>query len=173
MQVPAGHPRRPHLLLDISRAQFLIGQEVSEVESLEDEAPVHRRSRTENDNDSLISASDQENDDEDDNASVATTNHQFQESRTAIRTRIENGRVVIDESSMNVRLGDDDPEEAAGGMETIEEAVSTKFVNSATGSKKKKGDRWTQVETDAFYKVSSRVLNDLTSPNKSLLVYLY
>jgi len=127
-------------------------EEVSDIESLDGEGQIHRR-RPVNDDDSLQSASDQE---DDDGASVGTANtgSHFQESRTAIMTRIENGKIVIDESSMNVRLGGDDPEEDAGGMEVVDEAERNKFVNSATGAKKKKGDRWTAAETDAFYRVS-------------------
>jgi transcription factor TFIIIB component B'' len=40
-----------------------------------------------------------------------------------------------------------------GPMEYVEESSTTRFINSASYSKTNKGEKWTDEETEQFYKV--------------------
>lgn len=73
-------------------------------------------------------------------------------SRYNVQVRIgPNGETIIDEASLFVdRHEEEDTEEYTH----IEESDTSKFVNSATYSKKLRGSRWSAEETDLFYDVS-------------------
>lgn len=73
-------------------------------------------------------------------------------SRYNVQVRIgPNGETIIDETSLFV---DRNEEDDTAEYTHIEESESTKFVNSATYSKKLRGSRWSAEETDLFYDVS-------------------
>jgi transcription factor TFIIIB component B'' len=68
----------------------------------------------------------------------------------APQIRLVDGRMVIDEESLRVNRHERDAlvEEE---MEIVEENVHTRLVNSATWSKRVKGDRWDTDSTERFY----------------------
>ncbi|KAJ3537010.1 hypothetical protein NM688_g6753 [Phlebia brevispora] len=75
-------------------------------------------------------------------------------SRYNVQVRIgPNGETIIDESSLFV---DRHEEEDTTQYTHIEESDATKFVNSATYSKKLRGSRWSAEETDLFYDALSQ-----------------
>ncbi|KAI0082111.1 hypothetical protein K474DRAFT_1655447 [Panus rudis PR-1116 ss-1] len=63
-----------------------------------------------------------------------------------------NGEMIVDEESLFV---DQSAEDDTANYTHIEESDTTKFVNSATYSKKVKGSRWSAEETELFYDVCS------------------
>lgn len=72
-------------------------------------------------------------------------------SRYNVQVRIgPNGETIIDEASLFVDRHD---EVDTAEYTHIEESDSTKFVNSATYSKKLRGSRWSAEETELFYDV--------------------
>lgn len=73
-------------------------------------------------------------------------------SKYNVQVRIgPNGETIIDEASLVV---DRHQEEDTAEYTHIEESDTTKFVNSASYSKKLRGSRWSAEETDLFYDVS-------------------
>ena len=73
-------------------------------------------------------------------------------SRYNVQVRIgPNGETIIDEDSLFV---DHNQEEDTSAYTHVEESDSTKFVNSATYSKKARGSRWSAEETELFFDVS-------------------
>ena len=73
-------------------------------------------------------------------------------SRYNVQVRIgPNGETVVDEESLFV---DRNAEEDTTGYTHVEESDVTKFVNSATYSKRFRGSRWSAEETELFYDVS-------------------
>ena len=81
-------------------------------------------------------------------------------SKFNVQVRIgPNGETVVDEESLYV---DNSAEQDTHDYTHVEESDTTKFVNSATHSKKLRGSRWSSMETELFYDV--RVLfSDLLS----------
>ncbi|PSS05466.1 hypothetical protein PHLCEN_2v3846 [Hermanssonia centrifuga] len=74
-------------------------------------------------------------------------------SRYNVQVRVgPNGETIIDETSLFV---DRQEEDDTAGYTHIEESDTTKFVNSASYSKKLRGSRWTAEETDLFYNVGT------------------
>jgi transcription factor TFIIIB component B'' len=74
-------------------------------------------------------------------------------SKFNVRVRIgPNGETVIDEESLYV---DNSAEQDTHDYTHVEESDTTKFVNSATHSKKLRGSRWSAMETELFYDVRS------------------
>lgn len=74
-------------------------------------------------------------------------------SKFNVRVRIgPNGETVIDEESLYV---DNSAEQDTHDYTHVEESDTTKFVNSATHSKKLRGSRWSATETELFYDVRS------------------
>ena len=74
-------------------------------------------------------------------------------SKFNVQVRIgPNGETVVDEESLFV---DNSAEEYTHGYTHVEESDTTKFVNSATHSKKLRGSRWSAMETELFYDVRS------------------
>ena len=61
-----------------------------------------------------------------------------------------NGETVVDEESLYV---DNSAEQYTHDYVHVEESDTTKFVNSATHSKKLRGSRWSAMETELFYDV--------------------
>lgn len=85
--------------------------------------------------------------------------HDFDYSQTMsaskfnVQVRIApNGETVVDEESLYV---DNSAEQETHDYTHIEESDTTKFVNSATHSKKLRGSRWSETETELFYHVGS------------------
>lgn len=73
-------------------------------------------------------------------------------SRFNVQVRIgANGETIIDEQSLFVNR---DEEHQTDDYTHVEESDFTKFVNSATYSKKLRGSRWSAEETELFYDVS-------------------
>jgi len=62
------------------------------------------------------------------------------------------GETVVDEESLYV---DNSAEQYTHDYVHVEESDTTKFVNSATHSKKLRGSRWSAMETELFYDVRS------------------
>ena len=88
-----------------------------------------------------------------------TGEHDFDYSQTMsaskfnVQVRIgPNGETVIDEESLYV---DNSAEQYTHDYMHVEESDTTKFVNSATHSKKLRGSRWSAMETELFYDVRS------------------
>ena len=72
-------------------------------------------------------------------------------SRFNVQVRIgANGETIIDEESLFVNRDEGDHTEE---YTHVEESDFTKFVNSATYSKKLRGSRWSAEETEMFYDV--------------------
>jgi len=72
-------------------------------------------------------------------------------SKFNVQVRIgPNGETLIDEESLYV---DNSGEQDTHDYTHVEESDTTKFVNSATHSKKLRGSRWSAVETELFYDV--------------------
>jgi transcription factor TFIIIB component B'' len=72
-------------------------------------------------------------------------------SKFNVRVRIgPNGETVVDEESLYV---DNSAEQDTHDYTHVEESDTTKFVNSATHSKKLRGSRWSAMETELFYDV--------------------
>lgn len=84
-------------------------------------------------------------------ASVAGTEVSFRENRFAVQTRIVDGKIVLDETSLfaNYGNGEDDRD----NMEVIDEREGDRFVNAATYSRKLGRNRkWSADETAKFYR---------------------
>ncbi|KAA8909561.1 hypothetical protein FN846DRAFT_606818 [Sphaerosporella brunnea] len=72
----------------------------------------------------------------------------------APQMRVVNGQMVLDEESLRVNRHERDAL-AVEDMEIVEENVHTRLVNSATWSKRVRGDRWDEDSTDRFYQALS------------------
>lgn len=84
-------------------------------------------------------------------ASVAGTDVSFNENRFAVQTRIVDGKIVIDETSLfaNYGNGEDDRD----NMEVVDEREGDRFVNASTYSRKLARNRkWSADETAKFYR---------------------
>ncbi|PWN51984.1 hypothetical protein IE53DRAFT_327531 [Violaceomyces palustris] len=83
------------------------------------------------------------------------TEHSFAENRFAVQTRIVDGKIVVDETSLFANYGEDD--EMREGMEVIDEREGDKFINSATrGKGMRKLKNWNYEDTEKFYKSLSQ-----------------
>lgn len=66
------------------------------------------------------------------------------------------GQLVLDEESLTVdRSANPEILQNEASMEHVEETDISRFVNSATHSRKLKGNRWTRGETDLFFEVGA------------------
>ncbi|KAH8099274.1 hypothetical protein BXZ70DRAFT_289500 [Cristinia sonorae] len=75
-------------------------------------------------------------------------------SRYNVQVRIgPNGETIIDEDSLFV---DTNQEDDTATYTHVEESDATKFVNSASYSKKSRGSRWSAEETELFYDALSQ-----------------
>ena len=74
-------------------------------------------------------------------------------SKFNVQVRIgPNGETVVDEESLYV---DNSAEQDTHDYTHVEESDTTKFINSASHSKKLRGSRWSAMETELFYDVRS------------------
>uniref|UniRef100_V5EUB7 HMG box domain-containing protein n=1 Tax=Kalmanozyma brasiliensis (strain GHG001) TaxID=1365824 RepID=V5EUB7_KALBG len=84
-------------------------------------------------------------------ASVAATDVSFRENRFAVQTRIVDGKIVLDETSLFANYGNG--EEDRDNMEVVDEREGDRFVNASTYSRKLGRNRkWSLDETEKFYK---------------------
>lgn len=82
-------------------------------------------------------------------------------SRYNVQVRIgANGETIIDEDSLFVNR---DEEHHTEDYTHVEESDFTKFVNSATYSKKLRGSRWSAEETELFYNVCDKLYHPSSS----------
>ncbi|EEB07882.2 transcription factor TFIIIB complex subunit bdp1 [Schizosaccharomyces japonicus yFS275] len=74
---------------------------------------------------------------------------------TAVRTRVVDGKIVLDETSLEV---DRHANEAlsTGSLEVVEESALTRRVTSATWGRKQKSEKWDAASTEQFYKALSQ-----------------
>lgn len=87
-------------------------------------------------------------------------------SKFNVQVRIgPNGETLIDEESLYV---DNSAEQDTHDYTHVEESDTTKFVNSATHSKKLRGSRWSAMETELFYDVSVVLVFHLNEILKAL-----
>lgn len=83
--------------------------------------------------------------------SVAATDVSFRENRFAVQTRIVDGKIVLDETSLFANYGNG--EEDRDNMEVVDEREGDRFVNASTYSRKLGRNRkWSADETEKFYK---------------------
>lgn len=95
-------------------------------------------------------------DDEDDGD--INENDQFRERNAAAQIRIENGNIIIDETSLQIESGQALNDFDLGTMEIIEENDKDRFINAFSYQRKPRGTRWTREETDLLFEVSSHPL---------------
>lgn len=76
----------------------------------------------------------------------------LRDNRFTIRTRIVNGQIVLDESSLQQSRSND---AGIDGQDYIDVDEEDRFVNSATYSKRVGTDRWDALETQAFLRAVS------------------
>ncbi|KAF9114969.1 Transcription factor TFIIIB component B [Mortierella sp. AM989] len=69
----------------------------------------------------------------------------------APQVRLIDGRIELDVDSLVVDHDVVEADPNQGPMEYVEESSSTKFVNSATFTRKISSERWTEKDTDLFY----------------------
>ncbi|PWN37152.1 uncharacterized protein FA14DRAFT_159332 [Meira miltonrushii] len=109
-------------------------------------------------NDGHTSATDGEDGAQSDAESVGaastSTHHTLREKKFSIRTRIVDGKIVLDESSLQQSRNDDAGYGAQNEMIDINE--SDRFVNSSSHAKSRpRNDRWNVEETKEFLKAVS------------------
>ncbi|KAG0210958.1 Transcription factor TFIIIB component B [Mortierella sp. GBA30] len=74
----------------------------------------------------------------------------------APQVRIVDGRIELDVDSLLVDHATVDAIVDQGPMEYVEESSITKFVNSASYSKKSRSEKWSEEDTDRFYEALSQ-----------------
>ncbi|KZT30859.1 hypothetical protein NEOLEDRAFT_1054458 [Neolentinus lepideus HHB14362 ss-1] len=89
---------------------------------------------------------------------VTTDGFDYSQSLTTSRFNVQvrigaNGETIVDEESLFV---DRNEEDDTANYTHVEESDTTKFVNSATYSKKVKGSRWSAEETEVFFHAVSQ-----------------
>lgn len=109
-------------------------------------------------NDGHTSATDGEDEAKSDAESVGaastSTHHTLREKKFSIRTRIVDGKIVLDESSLQQSRNDDAG--YGGQSEMIDINESDRFVNSASHAKSRpRNDRWSTEETEHFLRAVS------------------
>lgn len=109
-------------------------------------------------NDGHTSATDGEDGAQSDAESVGaastSTHHTLREKKFSIRTRIVDGKIVLDESSLQQSRNDDAGYGAQNEMIDINE--SDRFVNSSSHAKSRpRNDRWNAEETEQFLQAVS------------------
>ncbi|GAC99586.1 hypothetical protein PHSY_007189 [Pseudozyma hubeiensis SY62] len=83
--------------------------------------------------------------------SVAATEVSFRENRFAVQTRIVDGKIVLDETSLFANYGNG--EEDRDNMEVVDEREGDRFVNASTYSRKLgRNKKWSADETAKFYR---------------------
>ena len=86
--------------------------------------------------------------------SVASSHHPLRDNRFTVRTRIVNGQIVLDESSLQQQRSNDASMDGVG-QEYVDVNESDRFVNSATYSKRVGTERWDAHETGQFLRAVS------------------
>lgn len=82
---------------------------------------------------------------------------QFGENRFAVQTRIVDGKIVLDEQSLYASYRDDEQQEREQKhWEVVDEREGDQFVNSASRSKQRRTQRWSEQETEQFYQAVSQ-----------------
>ncbi|KAF9905870.1 Transcription factor TFIIIB component B [Lobosporangium transversale] len=74
----------------------------------------------------------------------------------APQVRVIDGRIELDMDSLTVDHAVVEANGHRGPLEYVEESSATKFVNSASFSKKIRSERWTEAETELFYEAISQ-----------------
>lgn len=93
-------------------------------------------------------------DDEDEDDGDINENDHFRERNAAAQIRIENGNIIIDESSLHIESGQALNDFDLGNMEIVEEHDKDRFINAFSYQRKPRGTRWTREETDLLFEVS-------------------
>jgi len=97
-------------------------------------------------------------------------NHSMATSRFNVQVRIgPNGETIVDEESLFVDRAE---EHETDNYVHVEESDATKFVNSGSYSKKFRGTRWTNEETELFYAASrflTFLLTEIITPGRLFL----
>lgn len=96
---------------------------------------------------------DDDDDNDNDNGDINENDH-FRERNAAAQIRIENGNIIIDESSLQIESGQALNDFDLGNMEIIEEHDKDRFINAFSYQRKPRGTRWTREETDLLFEVS-------------------
>jgi hypothetical protein len=91
--------------------------------------------------------------DDEDDGDINENDH-FRERNAAAQIRIENGNIIIDESSLQIESGQALNDFDLGTMEIIEEHDKDRFINAFSYQRKPRGTRWTREETDLLFEVS-------------------
>lgn len=131
------------------------------VQSTEDNAQAQQSEHSDAEsivNDGHTSATDGEDGAQSDAESVGaastSTHHTLREKKFSIRTRIVDGKIVLDESSLQQSRNDDAGYGAQNEMIDINE--SDRFVNSLSHAKSRpRNDRWNTEETEQFLQAVS------------------
>lgn len=96
---------------------------------------------------------DPDEEDDDDDINEGDT---FRERNAAAQIRIENGNIIIDESSLQIESGQALNDYDMGTMEIVEEHDKDRFINAFSYQRKPRGTRWTREETDLLFEVRTR-----------------
>ena len=90
--------------------------------------------------------------------------------RFNVQVRIgPNGETIVDEESLFVDRAEGE-DIAAEQYTHVEESDQTKFINSASYSRKSRGSRWSAEETELFYDVSDQELMRDSDPDRVSLL---
>ncbi|WFD42583.1 hypothetical protein MPSI1_001229 [Malassezia psittaci] len=81
----------------------------------------------------------------------------FRESRFAVQTRIVDGKIVLDERSLFANYRDEEQQaHEQRNWEVVDEREGDQFVNSASRSKQRRTQRWSEEETERFFQAISQ-----------------
>ncbi|KAG0269720.1 Transcription factor TFIIIB component B [Actinomortierella ambigua] len=72
------------------------------------------------------------------------------------KVRVVDGKMVLDEDSLQIDHSELEAPQDEGPMEYVEESASTTYINSTSYSNKNRGEKWTPRETDLFYEALSQ-----------------
>lgn len=90
-------------------------------------------------------------------APAAPTEPELGENRFAVQTRIVDGKIVLDEQSLYANYRDDEEQEQEQrNWEVVDEREGDQFVNSASRSKQRRTQRWSEEETERFFMAISQ-----------------
>ncbi|WFC98496.1 hypothetical protein MYAM1_001224 [Malassezia yamatoensis] len=81
----------------------------------------------------------------------------YRESRFAVQTRIVDGKIVLDERSLYANYRDEEQQaHEQRNWEVVDEREGDQFVNSASRSKQRRTQRWSEEETERFFHAVSQ-----------------
>ncbi|KAG0226917.1 Transcription factor TFIIIB component B [Actinomortierella wolfii] len=72
------------------------------------------------------------------------------------KVRVVDGKMVLDEESLQIDHADLEEPQDEGPMEYVEESASTTYINSSSYSSKNRAEKWTPRETELFYEALSQ-----------------